>query len=266
MRVTTHRLSEIVVEMLSAETNCAPWQLTDGRVHVVARDPEATKRPAHRRFPPHPGKTAIVTLGNGGVVAVDRDLVPWASAWFADCDRDELFEAARLAELAARLVTAKGVKLLGPFPRFACSSDTLRPRRAPSEYDLEIVDSAAVQRLDPQEWPHALSGAPRPGRPVTMAAVARSRRRVVSVAAVSADSETMWQIGIDVADAHRGRGLGVALTSLAAERILNTGRVPYYTTSSSNIPSMRTALSCGFHPAWVEVFTRPAPFGNEAMV
>ena len=54
---------------------------------------------------------------------------------------------------------------------------------------------------------------------------------------------------------HRGRGLGVALTSPATRAVLDQGRVPYYATSVANITSRRTAQSAGFYPCWTTVYT-----------
>ena len=58
----------------------------------------------------------------------------------------------------------------------------------------------------------------------------------------------------------QGRGLGEAefapaLTSAGAEAMLDEGTLPYYGTSASNIPSMRTAIAVGFKPTWVEVLS-----------
>ncbi|MBP38980.1 MAG: hypothetical protein CL726_06650 [Chloroflexi bacterium] len=39
-----------------------------------------------------------------------------------------------------------------------------------------------------------------------------------------------------------------ALTLAVAEAILEEGKLPYYGTSASNIPSIRTALTVGFKP------------------
>ncbi len=60
-----------------------------------------------------------------------------------------------------------------------------------------------------------------------------------------------------------GRGLGEAefapaLTSAGAEAMLDEGMLPYYGTSASNIPSMRTAITVGFKPTWVEVLSPPS--------
>ena len=72
---------------------------------------------------------------------------------------------------------------------------------------------------------------------------------------MSADSDAVWQIGIDIAEDHRGVGIGKALTSVVAAEVLTQDRVPYYSIVAGNVWSMRTALSAGFFPAWVDIYT-----------
>jgi hypothetical protein len=81
----------------------------------------------------------------------------------------------------------------------------------------------------------------------------------IGVAAVSADSDTLWQIGIDVDCAHQGRGVGLAIASVAAAEVVSQGRVPYWGATNSNIRSHRTALGAGLTLTFVEVLIRPFP-------
>lgn len=51
-------------------------------------------------------------------------------------------------------------------------------------------------------------------RPEVLAAVAYDQEQIVGIACVSADSQTMWQIGVDVRPAYRGNGIGVKLVNM----------------------------------------------------
>ena len=68
----------------------------------------------------------------------------------------------------------------------------------------------------------------------------------------------MWQIGIDVLPAYRRQGIAASLTGRLAAEILQRGRVPFYCSAWSNIPSVRNAIKSGFIPAWVEMTAKPA--------
>ncbi|MBR6452239.1 MAG: GNAT family N-acetyltransferase, partial [Lachnospiraceae bacterium] len=77
--------------------------------------------------------------------------------------------------------------------------------------------------------------------------------RCIGMAGASADSPTLWQIGIDVDKASRGRHVGATLVSLLKEEIIKKGHTPFYGTSMSNIASQRVAHHSGFVVAWAEL-------------
>ena len=62
----------------------------------------------------------------------------------------------------------------------------------------------------------------------------------------------MWQVGIDVVEEYRGKGLGTALVSALSREIENQGKLPFYGTAAGNLASQRIAVGCGFVPAWIE--------------
>ncbi len=91
-------------------------------------------------------------------------------------------------------------------------------------------------------------------RPDMLTLVAKKNGKIAGVAGSSQDSETMWQIDIDVFPQYRGYGLATALTNHLSKEILNRGVVPYYGTASSNIPSQKVAYKAGFFPSWMCVY------------
>ena len=78
----------------------------------------------------------------------------------------------------------------------------------------------------------------------------------VGLATASVDCDSMWQIGIDILADYRNRGIGKALVSRLTEAVFKVRRLPYYSTGISNISSRRTAISVGYRPAWVEIFSK----------
>ena len=148
------------------------------------------------------------------------------------------------------------LRLNGPFAYNVTSERDWVYRSAPSGYTIRIGGAELLERLDPSDWPNAVAARrAAPGRREAVAAVAMQYDAVVGVASASTDSDTLWQIGIDVHWAYRGKGLGAALNSQVARGVLDEGRVPYYGSSINNIASRRTAQSAGFYPCWVSVFT-----------
>ncbi len=108
--------------------------------------------------------------------------------------------------------------------------------------------------LEPGRWPNAISPRQDPERPRTAVAIASTEGSLIGVAATSADSERLWQIGIDVDEKFQQRGVGAALTATLGHHTIKAGFVPFYGLAAANVPSLPTALAAGFVPAWVEVF------------
>ncbi|MDO4379194.1 MAG: GNAT family N-acetyltransferase, partial [Erysipelotrichia bacterium] len=96
-------------------------------------------------------------------------------------------------------------------------------------------------------------------RPEVLAAVAYDGSKIIGIACASADSNTMWQIGVDVLPEYRGHGIAVNLVNMLTVETLNRGVVPYYTTDCSNINSQKTAIKSGYIPAWSHCFKTRLP-------
>ena len=76
----------------------------------------------------------------------------------------------------------------------------------------------------------------------------------IAMAGASRDSNSMWQIGVDVTKGYGHKGLAVYLVTTLKERILEMGKVPFYGTSESHSNSMDVAIRAGFIPSFTEVF------------
>lgn len=262
MGLNRTRVRELVIEMLAAEHGCKPEYLVDGRVHLAARPPEAAENPARRRVDVSDPSLGIVTLGTGGVVSASDECLPWVEEIFGSADRDGLFEPSRLGRASFRL-EQQGTRLWGPFPRYVCADEHLKSVSVPRGYSVEVAGPEGVDGVDPHLWPNALLGRGSETRPLMLAAIAEHGGEMVGLAAGTADSDAFWQIGIDIATGHQGKRVGAALTSAICGAILERGRVPYWGAGSANVPSMRTAMTTGMRPAWVEVFSKRLDDGSD---
>lgn len=95
-------------------------------------------------------------------------------------------------------------------------------------------------------------------RPDVLAVAAILDGQIAAMAGASADSATLWQVGINVLPRYTHAGLGTYLVTLLKNEILNRGYLPFYGTSSSHIVSQKIAIRSGFVPAWAELYTKHA--------
>lgn len=78
----------------------------------------------------------------------------------------------------------------------------------------------------------------------------------LGMAGATSDSDSMWQIGINVMPEAEGLGIGSMLVAVLKNEILKRGKLPFYGTSMSHIASQRVALGAGFVPMWAELYCK----------
>jgi GNAT superfamily N-acetyltransferase len=252
--------------VLAADCACTEQDfLKDGVVVTHAK--ELARR---RRFPFPARPLLVFTMGAGVVLSAHPERAAWLQTNLGHLDRDTIFSAPTIA-LLAQHVARDQQDLAGPDLKYACSKDDFRPAVVPDHVAISLVEGDDVSdlyqyrgfeealhyRTDPATGPCgpgccALSGP----RPDMAAAVASRAGEIVGIAGAKADCELMWQIGVDVVEVARGGGIGRALVSRLTELILDSGRIPYYSTAVSNIRSRAVALSLGYRPAWTELYAR----------
>ena len=240
---------------LAAEACCRPGDFEAAGLHLSAMTPVEGLNPLRRRFPEREHSLSITTVGAGVVVATTPNWMSEASELFRDAEPQAAFDIALLSQVSY-LAARHSRKLHGPFLYSVVSSHDLRERKTPAGYTIDVGGESLLPILNHMDWPNALSpNAIAQGRPVTVAALGLCNGDMVGLATATADSDTLWQIGIDVLSEHGGRGLGTALTYQAVTAVLDHGGVPYYGTTVDNIASQRLAQAVGFYPYWVSAYT-----------
>ncbi len=92
--------------------------------------------------------------------------------------------------------------------------------------------------------------------PDVLAVAAFDGDDIMGMAGATKDSETMWQIGINVLPEYRSRGIGTKLIMLLKNEILKRGKIPFYGTVESHFHSQNIAINAGFFPAWAELYSK----------
>lgn len=91
--------------------------------------------------------------------------------------------------------------------------------------------------------------------PDMLAVCAMEKDTVLGMAGATKDSEKMWQIGVNVTEEGRGKGIGTYVTSLLKEKLLERDILPFYSTVESHIKSQKVAFQSGFEPVFYEIFS-----------
>ena len=91
--------------------------------------------------------------------------------------------------------------------------------------------------------------------PDMLAVSAMDGEKILGMAGATADCENMWQIGVNVTEAGKGKGVGTYLVSILKNKVLEKGKVPFYGTVESHIKSQKVAIQSGFVPVFLEMFS-----------
>ena len=241
-------LFEIIKNQLSIELNCSVEAFSSPEnVITVSENNPAKRHYINGKFFLH-----MATFGENAVITADKSLHDWLNGFAKDKKGHWLFEHSNLLEIDKEL-QKYDKKLWQTHHMFLPSKDAV-----PKEKNLKLkwFESAELfQFYSGKMFPNALCKEFDPKRPDMLAVAAYDNETIAGMAGCSADTKLLWQIGIDVNENYRGRGIGTALVTLLKNEIENRDKIPFYGTSLSNLHSWGIALNSGFSPAWIEIAT-----------
>lgn len=246
--MTNTEILRIAAEQSAEESCCAPEDFFRTE-NVVALSREGGKR---RAYIPAPHVFDLTSYGRNVVACVRRDLQEAASSYLKEYGVPHCFETPALHELDKKLAPF-GLKTKFQAEYFL--PDVTKTRVFGCAYAVRVLQPPDFAGLYLPEWRNALCGQEE-GRD-RLCVGAYEGETLIALAGASADCEAMWQIGVDVLPAYRGRGLAKAVTSRLRAEVFARGKVPFYCAAWPNIPSVRNALACGFLPAWVQLTAKP---------
>ena len=245
--MTNQEILQIALAQSARELNCAPEDLlrTEPVLSPLRLGPEARKycKPATAGL--------LVSYGSNAAASVREDLGELVGEFIHKFQFYHCFEPPNLHWLDERLsVLGQRVCFLSEY--YLPDLEKLRPLSC--GYPLQILTDFSGLYLP--QWSNALC---EERRELDVLGVgAYEGGRLIGLAGCSADCANMWQIGVDVLSEYRRRGVAAALTSRLALEVLARGKVPFYCSAWSNLPSVRNAVRSGFVPAWVELSIQPA--------
>ena len=217
---------------------------------------QAKEMPGRRRFPFREKTLSVVTMGRGVVVSCNVERLGWCDANLSQLSGKDIFAPPAIAPID-EFVKKDGQCIAGPDLKHICARELFQPFEDVKDVEISLVKGEQQTELfRGNRFPNALGLAPNPLRPRVVTVVAKSDGKIAGVAAAGADSDDMWQVGVDTLEPFRRRGIGKAMVSKVMEIVLVAGKIPYYSAPESDFASRALAASLGYKTAWIELYTR----------
>lgn len=240
-------MKEILYQQLALDYCCPLAEVTDPANHFHEYHPQEGRR----RFNEEKDCfLKVVSLKNKLLFAGAPEILDWCRTQYAQFPGEWFMEPKTILPLNEKLKEyGHSVTHLHPF-YIATEKSALDP----VDYDIVIYRGQEIEQFRGDDrMREAFSF--QEAAPDMIGVGAWKDGRFLGMAGASADSPTMWQIGINVDPTAKGLGIGPTLVAALKNEILDLGILPYYGTSVSHINSQRVAQKAGFVPAWTEMAT-----------
>ncbi|MBQ1222960.1 MAG: GNAT family N-acetyltransferase [Oscillospiraceae bacterium] len=253
MQFTNEKIMEIARVQSACDANCREEDFlrSENLITLSKKDPLA------RKYLKLPHVCNMISYGSNVVATISEEYREIVEGYISKYPLAHLFETPNMHVLDDAFAK-RGFRICFMAEYFLPDINVLRP--LPCDFELRILEPKDFEGLYTEKWSNALCNARK--ELDVLAVGAYYEGGLVGLAGCSADCETMWQIGIDVAEGYRRKGIASALTSRLATEILARGKVPFYCCAWSNLASARNAIKSGFRPAWVEMTVKSAEFVN----
>ena len=251
--MTKEEIYSIIKNQLACEFNCRPEDFSKDDNLIT----KPKLHPDRRKFSDKEFFLQMATFGNNAVISANEKMHPWLSQWIKGKRGFYLFEQHNFFELETEL-RKYGYKMALTHHMFLPKTELIEIKS-----DLKIkwlTQKDIMPFYGDKRFPNAICDKFKAERPDVLAVIALDEKstdekggpKIMGMAGCSADTEKLWQIGIDVMPEYRGRKIGTTLVTLLRNETFRRGAIPYYGTSLSNLGSWKIALASGFEPAWVE--------------
>jgi len=239
-----------VKKILAADFACHESDFENEGIYIH----QAKALPGRRRFPFREKPFAVATMGKGVVVSCGVERLGWCDAHLSQLSRNDIF-APPAVTLMDEYVKKDGQYIAGPDLKHVCTRDIFRPYKPEKDIELTLIeDTKGLEQYNDDD--RFINTRGYPNNPRRVAAFATVKGSIAGIASACADTDLMWQIGVDTLEEYRHRGIGKAMVSALTEYILKQRNIPYYSSFESNTTSRALAASLGYKTAWIELYAR----------
>lgn len=240
----------MVKEILNKDMNTTQFIQIENKIVLT----EAKRQPGARQFEIKPFHFQIASMGDVTVISAVKAHFPWINEHLINLERDELFSVKTMA-LMENYLNGFRLTLYGPDVKLICDQQHFIKSNLELPYDFEVTYTPETL-YDHKEFKNALTYQENGVRKDVMAVICKDQDQIIGIACVTKDSEELYQVGVDVIEAYRHQKIGKELVSRLTELVFEAGKIPYYNTSLSHLQSRNLAVSLGYYPTWIELYTR----------
>jgi GNAT superfamily N-acetyltransferase len=241
-----------VKQVLKADFACEASDFETAGVFIH----HAKELPGRRRFPFREKSFSAASMGRGVVISCSLERLGWADAHLSNLSRNDIFTAATVAKIE-ELVKKDGQTIAGPDLKHICTRGIFQPFQPGGDIEITLVeDEKKLEQYNDDD--RFLNTRGHPNNPRRVAAFATVEGKIAGIASACADSDILWQIGVDTLEPYRSRGIGKATVSAVTAYVLHKGIIPYYSSFETNLASRAVAAALGYKIAWLELYAREA--------
>lgn len=231
-----NQIMEIVKNQLAIDYNCSPDDFLKNDIIFT----QAEKLPGRRALPFRTPRCEIISMGNGVIVNASKDVMPFVKKRLNGKSKYEVINASFIYGLCHYyLPDVEKIKIIDINENYTFK--ILEQKEIHNYYKYKNLNNALQYNTE------SLS-------PEILGIAVFDGDTLAGIAFATADCEKMCQIGVDVLPEYRHQGIASAAVSRLTSELLNRGRIPYYFTDNSNLPSQKTAIASGYYPAWIHSY------------
>ncbi|NLY21394.1 MAG: GNAT family N-acetyltransferase [Tissierellia bacterium] len=234
MRCILNSIDEIIIEQLAIDMNCEKSDLNSGNIVYTLEKENGNQRKFIRRSP----YVEMILINDSLIINGEEN--------YLELIRESVNISRPEDILKQDFIKSHSIN-------FSPSMDFIKTDLL-EEYEYLVYKEEIARLYVNKGFENALQYDENKPNKEIIAIVAKDGDKIIGIAGATADSEILWQIGIDVISEYRFKGIGSSLVNRLASIILDMGKVPYYAAEANNIASLKTAINAGFTEKWKAIF------------
>ena len=244
--MTQGNLHQLMMEQFSIDYGCtlADLQCKKKLVTELPHTPLARKREEE-------GILSMLSYRGKLLIAAAPELLAWSREVLAlHCSAQWCFEAGTLISIDRKL-QEYGFEIDQVHLFFAPKYPAPAPK-----HPIKLLDASDIAGLEEDERIDEAFLFEDYIEDVLGTAIYDENHDLLAVAGATANSERMWEMGVN--SFAEGKGYAVSVLAALTQEIMQRGKVPFYGTALSHLASQNTALRAGLVPTFCELTTRRA--------